>query len=258
MSYVVITGAGSGIGRATAKYFASKNKNLIIVDVNEKNLLDLKKEITNVQVSVMVVDLSQESQVKEFYDKTKAYDIEVWINNAGLGHLKPLLETDIDKALMLNRVNVDASMMLTLMYAKDYQNKDATLINIVSWNGYSITQGNPIYSATKFYMSALSEAMYWELKSANKPMKIKIICPAATKTSFVAAASNNTISEKEYIEMSHGNYNTPQEVAQFIYEMYLSDELIGYADGTTYTFHKCGPKLPDTNNKQDNPNLLLR
>ena len=70
-------------------------------------------------------------------------------------------------SLLLNKVNVDALTILTLLFAQDYQNKPATLINISSWNGYSVTQGNPIYSATKFYASALSEALYWELKQAK-------------------------------------------------------------------------------------------
>ena len=57
--------------------------------------------------------------------------------------------------------------------------------------------------------------------------------------------------------MYGGKYNTDSQVAEFIYEMYQSDELIGYADGTDYAFHKVGPRLPDTNNKKEIPNLLL-
>lgn len=258
--YAVITGAGSGIGRATSKYFASKGFNLIVVDVNEKNLLALREEIdSGTEVQVMVCDLSKESQVFELYGKTKAFDVAVWINNAGLGNLCPLLETDVHKALLLNRVNVDATAILTLLFAQDYQDKEAALINISSWNGYSVTQGNPLYSATKFYLSALSEALYWELKRDNKPMKIKIICPAATKTAFVKASSVNADSniEIDYDEL-YGKYNTAEEVAGFIYEMYESDELIGYADGTDYSFHKVGPKLPHTYNKNEIPCLLIR
>lgn len=258
--YAVITGAGSGIGRATAKEFASKGFSLIIVDVNKESLLTLKNELGNeTEIQVMPCDLSDENSVYELYEKTKAYEVAVWVNNAGLGNMCPILETDVHKAILLNRVNVDAAAILTLLYAQDYQNKDAVLINVSSWNGYSITQGNPVYSATKFYLSALSEALYWELKRDDKPMKIKLICPAATKTAFVrASAVNKEPGEiKDYDEL-FDKCNTAEEVAGFIYEMYQSEELIGYADGTDYTFHKTGPKLPHTYNKSEIPCLLIR
>lgn len=254
--YVVITGAGSGIGRATAKQYASKGFNLIVADMNEESLITLKKEIdSSLDVQIMVHNLSKESQVFEFYEKTKAYPVAVWVNNAGLGNLCPLLETDVHKAILLNRVNVDATAILTLLFAHDYQDKDATLINISSWNGYSVTQGNPVYSATKFYVSAMSEALYWELKKGNKAMKIKIICPAFTKTAFVKSSMVHPETDKE---LDYGGYNTAEQVAEFIYEMYQSEELIGYADGTDYTFHKVGPKLPDTYNKKEIPCLLIQ
>ena len=258
--YAVVTGAGSGIGKATAKYFASKGLNLIVVDINEENLVELKEEINDpVDIQIRVCDLSKEDQVFDLYQKTKEYDLEIWMNNAGLGNMCPLLETDIKKALVLNRVNVDATAILTLLFAKDYQDKEATLINVSSWNGYSITQGNPVYSATKFYTSALSEALYWELKTNNKPLKVKIICPAFTKTNFIAASSVVDQSNQDIdYDKVYGGGNTPEEIAKFIYEMYQSDELIGYVDGTDYSFHKVGPKLPDTHNKKDLPNLLTR
>lgn len=258
--YAVITGAGSGIGRAAAKQFASNGFPLIVADVNEENLLSLKEELNGmVDVQTIVCDLSQEKQVYDFYAKTKAYEVAVWINNAGLGNLCPILKTDVQKAILLNRVNVDAAAILTILYAQDYQDKEAVLINVSSWNGYSVTQGNPVYSATKFYLSALSEALYWELKRDHKPMKIKLICPAATKTAFVRSASADQASGdgKDYDDLFE-KCNTAEEVAGFIYEMYQSDELIGYADGTDYTFHKTGPKLPHTYNKKEIPCLLIQ
>lgn len=258
--YAVITGAGSGIGRATAKHFASKGFSLIVVGVNEDSLLTLKEELGDeIDVQVMPCDLSKEKEVFALYEKTKAYDVAVWINNAGLGNMCPILETDVQKAILLNRVNVDAAAILTLLYAQDYQDKEAVLINISSWNGYSITQGNPVYSATKFYISALTEALYWELERDHKPMKVKMICPAATKTAFVrsAAAGEEKGKTKDYDDM-FDKYNTAEEVAGFIYEMSQSEELIGYADGTDYSFHKTGPKMPHTYNKKEIPCLLIQ
>lgn len=259
--HTLITGAGSGIGKATAKFYARKKHNLILVDVNKENLERTGNELqaeNNADMLLLECDLSDETKVFELYEKTRKYDISIWINNAGLGNIQPILEQDIHRVLLMNSVNVTAVTILTTLYAQDYRDKEATLINVSSINGYSITQGNPLYSAGKFYVSALSEALYWELKTKNKPMRIKIVAPAATKTAFLGASKNQDPKDEIDFKAIYGNYNTPEQIAEFINDIYESDQLIGYADGNDYTFHLVGPKLPHSLNKQETPSLLLQ
>lgn len=86
--YTVITGASSGIGCETAKAFADRSKNLIIAARRTENLETLKREIAEqypaLDVVVRTVDLSVLENVYQFYSSLKGFQLETWVNNAGL------------------------------------------------------------------------------------------------------------------------------------------------------------------------------
>ena len=98
--YIVITGASSGIGRASAITFAKKNKNVVLVARREEKLIELKNEIKkinpNVEVLIYVTDLSKRNEVFELFEKLKNLPIETLINNAGIGSIKTTIEEDTD------------------------------------------------------------------------------------------------------------------------------------------------------------------
>ena len=99
--YTVITGASSGIGYETAKAFAGRGKNLVIIARNKENLEKLRMEILhdNASLNVIVkdVDLSIMANVYQVYQELKQYKIETWINNAGFGDFGMFYETDWNK-----------------------------------------------------------------------------------------------------------------------------------------------------------------
>lgn len=88
--YVVVTGASSGIGYETAKAFAARGKNAIVAARREERLNELKAEILakspECDVAICRVDLSNAEETVRFYESLKDYDIEVFVNNAGLGN----------------------------------------------------------------------------------------------------------------------------------------------------------------------------
>lgn len=89
MKYTVITGASSGIGYETSLAFAARGKNLILVARRFDKLEELKSAIHNIDPNVNVIvhtsDLSVTDQAYTLYNDLKEYQIETWINNAGLG-----------------------------------------------------------------------------------------------------------------------------------------------------------------------------
>lgn len=89
MKYTVITGASSGIGYETALAFAARGKNLILVARRLDKLEELKSAIQDIDPTVNVIvrtsDLSVTDQAYTLYSNLKEYQIETWINNAGLG-----------------------------------------------------------------------------------------------------------------------------------------------------------------------------
>lgn len=110
--YVVVTGASSGIGYETAKAFANRGKNLIICARRTERLLQLKEEIqkehSDTDVVVNTVDLSNEKAVVDFYRSLREYDIEVFVNNAGLGNDGDITNPDLEHNTRMIHVNVNA------------------------------------------------------------------------------------------------------------------------------------------------------
>ena len=118
--YVVITGASAGIGEASAKLFAEKGKNLILVARRENQLNDIKASILaqfpNIDVVVKPFDLSQIDELPKLYQDLTQYPIETWINNAGFGILETVKEHDINRVLSMIRLNVEALTVLSILF----------------------------------------------------------------------------------------------------------------------------------------------
>lgn len=227
MKFTVITGASSGIGYETALAFATKGKHLILVARRLEKLEELKKQIHSIDESLEVVlksfDLSNRDQVYNLYKDLKPYDIETWINNAGLGDAGLIIDEDLQKIENMLRVNIDAVTILSTLYAQDYADKEQTqLINVSSSMGYMLAVGNIVYSATKYYVSAYTEGLAKEL--SGHALKAKVLAPAITETEFIDKANN-----VENFDYSTGvkKYHTAKEMAQFLIELYDSNNTVG-------------------------------
>ena len=215
--YTVITGASSGIGYETAKAFAKRGKNLVIVARSTENLEKLKMEILNdnpsLDVVVKDVDLSIMSNVYELYQQLKPYEIETWINNAGFGNYERVANQNLEKIEIMLRLNVEALVILSSLFVHDYQNiEGSNLINISSAGGYTIVPNAITYCASKFFVSTFTEGLARELEESNAKLQAKVLAPAATKTNFGNIA--NDIEGYDY-DKSFGSYHTSEEMAGF-------------------------------------------
>ena len=99
--YTVITGASSGIGYETAKAFASRGKNVIIIARRKEKLAKLQKEILEkfptVKVIVKATDLTKSKNVYQLYSELKPYKLDTWVNNAGFGNYGSVAEQSLEK-----------------------------------------------------------------------------------------------------------------------------------------------------------------
>ena len=128
--YTVITGASSGIGREIAKVFAKKEKNLILVARRTERLEELKKEIlcenSMLDVKVFPCDLSDIEAVYRLYDQLKSYNLETWINDAGVGYNGNIVDQDLKKISNMIHLNIEALTILSTLFVNDYKD---TIIN---------------------------------------------------------------------------------------------------------------------------------
>lgn len=241
--YTVITGASSGIGYETAKMFAARGKNLIVIARRQKNLEALKDEILQrypqLDVVIKVMDLSIPENAFLLYADLKGYSLETWINSAGFGNYDSVAHQDLKKIETMLHLNVEALTILSSLFVRDYQDVEGTqLINISSCGGYTIVPTAVTYCATKFYVSTFTEGLARELKESGAKMQAKVLAPAATKTEFGKVANN--VSEYDYDKL-FGTYHTSQEMAAFLLELYDSNRVLGIVDREIFEFKLCSP-----------------
>jgi len=238
MKYTVITGASSGIGYETALEFAARGKNLIIVARRLDKLEALKSAIQNINPDLDVIirtsDLSITDQAYTLYNSLKEYQIETWINNAGLGQSSSVTDQNLDKVETMLRVNIESLTILSTLFVRDYSNVEGTqLINVSSALGYIIALGDITYSASKYFVSAFTEGLAKELEAKNAKMKAKILAPAMTETEFGKHA--NDMKEYDY-KANVPTYHTAKQMAGFMMELYDNDKVVGIVD-ESYNFN---------------------
>jgi len=242
MKYIVITGASSGIGYESALAFAAKGKNLIIVARRVEKLEELQAKIKALYPALDVVivesDLSFTQQAYTLYNSLKHYQIETWINNAGLGEGSFIVDQNLSKVEMMLKVNIESLTILSTLYVKDYADIEGTqLINVSSALGYTIAVGSVAYSASKYYVSAFTEGLAKELELKGAHLKAKVLAPAITETDFVK--NSNDIEDYDY-KANMPKYHTAQEMAGFMVDLYEGTETVGIVD-QSYHFNLTAP-----------------
>lgn len=232
MTYTVITGASSGIGYETALAFAARGKNLIIVARRLANLEELKSKIQNINPELDIViresDLSDTDQAYSLYNDLKEYQIETWINNAGLGESSFVADQNLDKVKTMLRVNIESLTILSTLFVHDYADVEGTqLINVSSALGYVIAVGSVAYSASKYYVSAFTEGLAKELELKGAKIKAKVLAPAVTETEFV----KNSMGMEDFdYKANLPKYHTAKQMAGFMLEVYDSHAVVGIVD----------------------------
>ena len=181
----LITGASSGIGLDMAKYLATMKYELILVSRNKEKLEEIQEKLPT-KVTIIVADLANEQKVKELYVLAKKENIDILINNAGLGDFGYLTETDLNKDLELINTNIKAVHILTKSIVKDMEKKenDTYVLNVASSAAFQPGPLMSTYYATKSYVYQLTEALYYEEKKKKTNVHVSVLCPGPVSTNF--------------------------------------------------------------------------
>lgn len=213
----LITGASSGIGLDMARYLSTKKWELILVARSKDKLEEIQEQLPT-KVTIIVADLSNEQKVKELYAFAKKENVDVLINNAGLGDFGYLTDTDVNKDLELINTNIKALHILTKYMARDMENKDTDtyILNVASAAAFQPGPLMSTYYATKSYVYQLTEALYYEEKIKNKKVHVSVLCPGPVDTNF-----NNVANVKFSVKPLKSTY-----VAKYAIDKMLEGKLL--------------------------------
>lgn len=186
---ILVTGAGSGIGRALATALSQQGAKLVLADLNAEGLDETRKGLANADASTCVTgDITQADTRTAI--ATAAQDtfggLDMVINNAGVVAVGPLAEADDQGLELMVRVNLLAPMQLIRdLLPLLEKSASPTIVNVGSMFGdiaFPLFAG---YSATKFGVRGLSDALRREL--APKGVRVLYVAPRAAKTGATQA-----------------------------------------------------------------------
>lgn len=185
----LITGASSGIGKDMAIYLMEKGYEIIAVGKDEEKLKLLQQEYPKV-TRYIVKDLSIEQNCYDLYEETKQEDLDIVINNAGFGSVGRFVDEPIDRAIVMAKVNSIAVHILFSLYLSDMVKKDrGNILNVSSISGFMPGPNMASYFATKAYTYRLTQGVQQELKEMKSKVKVSVVCPSPTHTSFDEVAN---------------------------------------------------------------------
>ncbi|MEW9672148.1 SDR family NAD(P)-dependent oxidoreductase [Ammoniphilus sp. 3BR4] len=182
----IITGAGSGIGKATSLLFAKQGAKVIIADLDEKNGLATKEEIEQQggEALFIATDVSEESDIINLIAQTiEQYGkIDVLFNNAGVTtafqNAENVTMDTIDRILSINVKGSFLAAKHAIPYMKEQ--KDGVILFTSSMTGVRPVPGSNIYAVSKGALVTMTKALAIELAPFN--IRVNAICPAVVDT----------------------------------------------------------------------------
>lgn len=183
---VVITGAASGIGRATAIAFADRGARLFLCDVDRAGLDSLRAELGDKVDLAEVVDVGDRAQMQAFAAAVhgRAPAADVVVNNAGVGQSGGILETPLEHWDRTLRVNLWGVIHGSHFFAPPMAaRRSGHIVNISSMLGLYATPEAIAYVATKFAVLGLTLSMRADL--AKKGVRATAICPGLIATNII-------------------------------------------------------------------------
>ncbi len=234
---VLVTGAASGIGEAIAKTLAKANAFVYVCDLDDENGERVASEIGD-KAAFLKINVAEKHECEKIAVKILADSgrLDVLVNNAGIGHVGTILETDEADLERLFAVNVRGMFSLTKAFLPSMIGQNyGVVINLASIGGILAIRDRLAYCTTKFAVVGFTKCI--ALDHAHDGIRANAVCPGRVETQFVKQRlAEYADPEKAYAEMSAtqaiGRMGMPNEVAAAV--CYLASDEAAFVTGTAF------------------------
>lgn len=189
----LVTGASAGIGREFARLLAGRARSLVLVARRQTRLEELRNELAqrhaNLEVHVRVADLAETAQVDDLLHwlGQEKIEIDLLINNAGLGDVGPFATSDPERIQRIMLVNMLALTSITRrLLPAMIRNQRGAILNVSSSAGFLPIAEFSVYAASKAYVTSFSEGLRAELRGTG--ISVCALCPGPVHTEFTEVA----------------------------------------------------------------------
>ncbi|MDX1991706.1 MAG: glucose 1-dehydrogenase [bacterium] len=231
----VITGAGSGIGRACALRLAGEGAKIAVSDVNVPGGEETVEQVLDLggEAFFMKCDVSRAREVEAFITETtqRFGGLDIAVNNAGVGGT--MLNADqVDEATYDFVMNVNLKgvwLCIKQEIPHMLARGGGSIINVASLAGLVGFRGNAIYSASKHGVIGLTKSV--ALEYARRGIRVNAICPGFTSTAMVQSMVEEVPRTKDLVENSSPmrRLGKPEEIADAV--LYLASDLSSFVNG---------------------------
>lgn len=236
---VIVTGASSGIGFATAKLFAENGASVVAIGRNENKLANLKNECRDFEgnIKIQLGDIRETTQVERIINAIieNFGQIDVLVNSAGIilnGSIENTTLEDWDK--MMN-INVRSVFFLMQKCVPHLEKTQGNIVNVSSVTGLRAFPNVLAYCVSKAAIDQLTRCSALEL--APKKIRVNAVNPGVVETNLHKRGGMADGDYEKFLENSQnthplGRVGKPEEIADLIY--FLASEKAGWITGATY------------------------
>ena len=214
----IVTGASSGIGEAIAKNLATNGATVVLAARRLEKLLEICQQLTKDghKVAAIKADVTNPCEVKALVEETASRfgSVDMLVNSAGVMYYTMMKNTQIEQ--WQHQVNVNCNGVMNCIAAvlpTMLEQQSGHIINISSDAGRKVFPGLSVYSATKFFVEALSQGL--RLETADSGIKVTTIQPGDVRTNLLQHTTDAEAKEK-FAQDNEALFLEPADIANAV------------------------------------------